>query len=206
MRRYVVSGFSRTKTGKEHPVTHSIRRLALLLVIALGVSACVTNRAQMPEPEPTLIVPAVPPRAIEPPLVVETPVEPPPVEPLPPPTTNSKPRPSRPAAESKADPKQDTPVEPVAATPAPAPVAQLRTPATPTGPEAIRQIREILDNTQKMLDSVQPPLSDDRKANLTSARALMQQSEEALRKEELTQARSFAERALNIAKVLLSGR
>ena len=107
---------------------------------------------------------------------------------------------------SKPDPKQDPPIEPVAATPAPAPVAQLRTPATPTGPEAIRQIREILDNTQKMLDSVQPPLSDDRKANLTSARALMQQSEEALRKEELTQARSFAERALNIAKVLLSGR
>ena len=188
-------------------MTYSIRSVAVLLVMALGISGCVSSRAQMPEPEPTLIVPAVPPRAIEPPLVVETPVEPPPVEPLPPPTTNSKPRPSRPAAESKADPKQDAPVEPVTAPPAPPPpVAQLRTPATPTGPEAIRQIREILDNTQKMLDSVQPPLSDDRKANLTSARALMQQSEEALRKEELAQARSFAERALNIAKVLLSGR
>ena len=187
-------------------MTHSIRRLALLLVIALGASGCVASRAQMPEPQPTLIVPPVPPRAIEPAPVVETPVEPPPVEPMPPPTTNSKPKPSRPAAESKADPKQDAPVEPAAAAPAPAPVAQLRTPATPTGPEAVRQIREILDNTQKMLDSVQPPLSDDRKANLTSARALMQQSEEALRKEELTQARSFAERALNIAKVLLSGR
>ena len=188
-------------------MTHSIRSLAALLVIALGISGCVSSRAQMPEPQPTLIVPPVPPRAIEPPPVVETPVELPPVEPLPPPTTNSKPRPSRPAAESKVEPKQDTPVEPVPATPAtPAPVAQLRTPATPTGPEAIRQIREILDNTQKMLDSVQPPLSDDRKANLTSARALMQQSEEALRKEELTQARSFAERALNIAKVLLTGR
>jgi type IV secretory pathway VirB10-like protein len=187
-------------------MTQSIRRLVLLLFVTLGISGCVTKRAQIPEPQPTLIVPAVPPRAIEPPLVVETPVEPPPVEPLPPPATSSKPRPSRPAAESKADPKQDTPIEPVTATPAPAPVAQLRTPATPTGAEAIRQIREILDSTQKMLDSVQPPLSDDRKANLTSARALMQQSEEALRKEELTQARSFAERALNIAKVLLSGR
>ena len=187
-------------------MTRSTHRLAVLLIIGLGVSGCVASRAQMPEPQPTLIVPAVPPRAIEPAPVVETPVEPPPVEPSPPPTTSSKPKPSRPATESKADPKQDTPVEPVTGPPAPAPVAQLRTPDTPTGPEAVRQIREILDNTQKMLDSVQPPLSDDRKANLTSARALMQQSEEAMRKEELTQARSFAERALNIAKVLLSGR
>jgi hypothetical protein len=188
-------------------VTHSIRRLALLLVIALGASSgCGASRALMPEPQPTLIVPPVPPRAIEPPPVVETTVEPPPVEPLPPPTSSNKPKPSRPAAEAKADPKQDVPIEPVAAPPAPPPVAQLRTPASPIGPEAVRQIREILDNTQKMLDSVQPPLSDDRKANLTSARALMQQSEEALRKEELAQARSFAERALNIAKVLLSGR
>jgi outer membrane biosynthesis protein TonB len=187
-------------------VTGSTHRLAVLLLLGLGMSGCVTNRAQMPEPQPTLNVPPVPPRAIELPPVVETPVEPPPVEPVPTPTSSNKPKPSRPPAEAKADPKQDTPIEPVAATPTPAPVAQLRTPATPTGPEAVRQIREILDSTQKMLDSVQPPLSDDRKANLTSARALMQQSEEALRKEELTQARSFAERALNIARVLLSGR
>jgi hypothetical protein len=188
-------------------VTHSIRSFALLLVIGLGASGCGASRTLMPEPQPTLIVPPVPPRAIEPPPVVEIPVEPPPVEPLPPPASSSKPKPSRPAAEAKAEPKQDVPIEPVAVPPAaPPPVAQLRTPASPIGPEAVRQIREILDNTQKMLDSVQPPLSDDRKANLTSARALMQQSEEALRKEELTQARSFAERALNIAKVLLSGR
>ena len=60
-----------------------------------------------------------------------------------------------------------------------------------------------------MLDKVEKsetPLSDDRKANLVQARALMQQTEEALKKEEVTQARSFAERAQNIAKLLASGR
>jgi phage shock protein A len=55
-----------------------------------------------------------------------------------------------------------------------------------------------------MLDKVESPLSDDRKANLTQARAFMQQAEEALKKEELTLARSLAERAQNIAKLLIS--
>jgi ElaB/YqjD/DUF883 family membrane-anchored ribosome-binding protein len=90
--------------------------------------------------------------------------------------------------------------------PNPPPVAQLRTPTTPTGPEAVRQVKEILDATQKMLDSVGSLTSDDRKANFATARSLVQQSEESLKKEELTQARSFAERAQQIAKVLLSGR
>jgi hypothetical protein len=88
-------------------------------------------------------------------------------------------------------------------------VAPLRTATAPSGQEAIRQIREILDATLKMLDKVEKsetPLSDDRKANLVQARALIQQTDEALKKEEVTQARSFAERAQNIAKLLASGR
>jgi type IV secretory pathway VirB10-like protein len=180
----------------------------MLLAIALSAAGCATSRAQIPEPQPTLVVPPVPPRAIEPPVVVEPPAVEPPVEaPVPAPTT-TKPNRPRPAADaSKPDPKQEPPPDTVAAVPPPPPVAPLRTATTPTGPEATRQIRDILENTQKMLDKVDTTnLSDDRKANLTSARALMQQAEEALKKEELTQARSFADRALNIAKVLLSGR
>jgi phage shock protein A len=97
----------------------------------------------------------------------------------------------------------------VAAVPTPPPVAPLRAATAPTGTEAIRQIKDILDTTLKMLDKVEKsetPLSDDRKANLSQARALVNQTEEALKKEELTQARSFAERAQNIAKLLASGR
>ena len=108
-------------------------------------------------------------------------------------------------AEAKPDPKQEPPVESVAAAP-PQPVAPLRTSTTPTGPEATRQIREILDNTQRMLDKVDSLSSDDRKANYDSAKNFMRQADEALKKEELTQARLFAERAQNIANQLQSGR
>lgn len=190
-------------------MTRSTLGLVVLLATGLGEAACATGRAQIPEQQPTLVVPPVPPRAIEPAPVVEPPVEPPPVEPPPPTPTTNKPRPPRPQADaSKPDPKEPPP-ETLTTVPTPAPVAPLRTATAPTGQEAIRQIRDILDSTVKMLDKVEKaesPLSDDRKANLSQARALVQQTEDALKKEELTQARSFAERAQNIAKLLLSGR
>ena len=189
-------------------MTRSTLKLAVLLVIGLIVSGCVTNRAQIPEQQPTLVVPPVPPRAIEPPVVVEPPVEPPPVEPPPTPAPTAKQKP-RPQADPKvADPKLEPPPDTSATvSTTPPPVAQLRTPTTPTGPEAARQIRDILDTTQKLLDKVDyPNLSDDRKANYTTAKAHIQQAEEALKKEELTQARSLADRAQVIAKLLLAGR
>ena len=191
-----------------HPVTRSALGLLVLVATTLGAAACATGRAQIPEPEPTLAVPPVPPRAIEPAPVPAPPVESPPVEPppaaAPPPRTNR----TRPPAEStKPDPKQpETPAETVGPVSGPPPVAPLRTPNTPTGPEAVRQIRDILDATQKLLVKVEQPLSDDRQANLTAAKAWIQQAEEALKKDELTQARSFAERAQNTAKLLVSGR
>ena len=186
-------------------MTRAVLSLALLLATGLSAVGCTSARAQFPEQQPTLVVPPVPPRAIEPVPVVTPPAEPPPVEPPPPPPPTNKPNRSRPPAEVKPDPKETLPE--VVATPAPAPVAPLRTPNAPTGPEATRQIRDIIDTTQKMLDKVDyPNQSDDRKANYTTAKAYIQQAEEAMKKEELTQARSFAERAQNIAKVLLSGR
>jgi hypothetical protein len=190
-------------------VTRSAIGLLVLVVTVVGAAACATGRAQIPEPEPVLAVPPVPPRAIDPPPVVEPAVEPPAAEPPPAPAPTVKPRP-RASSDPKPDPKQDPPIEPVGPVPNQQPPAQLRTPSTPSGPDAVRQIREIIDTTQRMLDKVEkvvdPPLSDDRKANLTSARAQIQQAEEMLKKDELTQARSFAERAQNIAKLLLSGR
>ena len=180
---------------------------AVLLVVVLGAAGCVTSRAQIPEPPPALVVPPVPPRAIEPPVIVEPPVEPPPVEPLPAPVTTSKPPRPRPAAD-KPDPKQEPPPDSGATLPTPAPVAPLRSAATPSGPEATKQIREILDSTQKMLDKVDPAslASDDRKANFEQAKAFLRQADDALKKEELTQARLFAERAQNIAKQLQPAR
>jgi outer membrane biosynthesis protein TonB len=189
-------------------VTRSIHSIAVLLLIALCAAGCATTRAQIPEQEPSLIVPPVPPRTIEPPVVVEPPAEPPPVEPAPMPAPTNRPSRPRPPVDSSkpADTKQEPPPETVASVPVPPPVAPLRSAATPSGPEATRQIREILDNTQKTLDKIDAQsLSDDRKAHYTSAKAFIQQAEDALKKEELTQARLFAERAQNFAR-LLAGR
>jgi outer membrane biosynthesis protein TonB len=187
-----------------HPVTRLAFGLAVVVMAAMA-SACATGRAQIPEPQPTLVVPPVPPRTIEP-LPVATPEpEPPVTDPPPPPPPAPKPRP-RPSTDPKPDPKETPPVEATSPPPNPPPVAPLRTPTTPAGPEAIVQIRDIIDTTQKMLDKVDSLGSDDRKANFATARSLLQQADEALKKDDLTQARSAAERALNIAKVLLSSR
>jgi hypothetical protein len=188
-------------------MTRRLLGLALLFASGIAAGGCATTRAQIPEQPPTLVVPPVPPRAIEPAPAPPPPAEPPVVESLPPPVVNNKPRPRPTVDTSKPDPKQEPPPDTVAVVPPPPPVPQLRTPTTPSGPEATRQIRDIIDTTQKLLDKLDyPNLSDDRKANYMSARAFIQQSEEALRKDELTQARSFAERAQTIAKVLLTGR
>ena len=200
MRRYQATH------GKKDLVTRSAIGLLVLVATTVGAAACATGRAQIPEPEPTLVVPPVPPRSIDPPPVVAPPVDLPITDILPPSPPPPRANRTRPAAEAKVEPKQEPPVESVGPVSNPAPVAPLRTATTPTGPEAVRQIREIVDATQKMLDSVGSLTSDDRKANYATARSLVQQSEEALKKEELTQARSFAERAQQIAKVLLSGR
>ena len=189
-------------------MTSRLPNLAVLLVIVLSGAGCVTSRAQIPEQPPTLAVPPVPPRAIEPPVIIEPPVEPPPVEPPPAPVATSKPPRPRPAAD-KPEPKQEPPPpDAVATVPTPPPVAPLRSAATPSGPEAERQIREILDATQKMLDKVDPAgrASDGSKANFEQAKAFLRQADDGLKKEELTQARLFAERAQNIAKQLQSGR
>ena len=163
-------------------MTSRLHNLAVLLVIGLSAAGCVTSRAQIPEQPPTLVVPPVPPRAIEPPVIVEPPVEPPPVEPAPAPVATSKPPTPRPAAD-KPDPKQEPPPDSGATVPTPPPVAPLRSATTPSGPEATRQIREILDTTQKMLDKVDPATLQRAtigRRTSTRRRAFMRQADEAL--------------------------
>jgi hypothetical protein len=180
----------------------------LLLVVASGVvSGCASSRAQVLEDQPTLAVPPVPPRSIEPPAIVE----PPPVEPLPevalPPATTTKPAP-RPGTRAT-DRPESKPEPPAEATPPPAtnpaPVAPLRTPNTPSGPEAARQIKDMLDRAADVLNRVDfQRLSDDRKANYRAAQSFVAQGREALKREDLSLARSFAVRAEDIARQLES--
>jgi outer membrane biosynthesis protein TonB len=171
----------------------------------LAVSAaCSSGRAQVIEDKPTLVVPPVPARNIEPP----PPVEPPPVDPPEDPTPAVDPPPSKPKSaprnETKPESKPENPPEATsAAAPNPPPVAPLRTPTTPSGPEAARQVRESLARTDSILSRVDyQKLTGDRRANYDQAKSFMSQADEALKKEDVTLARSFADRAENIAKML----
>ncbi|HEY7502278.1 MAG TPA: hypothetical protein VH740_27405 [Vicinamibacterales bacterium] len=182
-----------------------VKRLVLLLMAA-GLAACATGGAQVIEERPTLAVPPVPPRTIEAQPQVEPPVAEPIVEPVAPLPPAPKPRPNRPPAtsEPKPDPKPEQPVETVNATvPNPPPVAALRTPSTPSGPEATRQIKETLARAEGILSRVDyQRLSADKRANYDNAKAWMLQADEAIKKDDLRLAANLAERAENIAKLL----
>jgi hypothetical protein len=180
------------------------KSLVPLLLLAASM-ACTTGRANVIEDQPTLVVPPVPPRSIEPLPVVE----PPPVEPEPTPAAPvTPPARTKPVARNDAKPEPkpeppDTTTSGATLPNAPPPVAPLRTPATPTGPEAIRQVRDMVNRTESVLSRVDyQKLNPDRRLAYDTAKSFIQQAEEALKKEDLTLALSFAGRAENIAKQL----
>jgi outer membrane biosynthesis protein TonB len=183
---------------------HGLKRLVLVLVVA-GAAACASGRAQVIEDQPTLAVPPVPARTIEAQPQIEPPVSEPIVEPVPALPPPVKPRPNtRAASEPKPEPKPEVPAETANSTvPNPPPVAALRTPSTPSGPDATRQIQESLQRTESILSRVNyQRLSDDKRANYDNAKAWMEQAREAIKKDDLRQAQNFAERAENVAKQL----
>jgi outer membrane biosynthesis protein TonB len=188
----------------------AIRVLLLVALCGASLAGCASKAIQAVEDHPALVVPPVPPRAIEPAPVPETPPAEPVVEPPPTPTTTLKPtRTPRPATEKPEPKPAEVPPDTTAAAgpPNPPPVPPLRTATTPSGPEAQRQVRDILERAATILTKVDyQKLSDDRRANYNSAKNYMQQADEALKKDDLTLARSFADRAENIAKQLESGR
>jgi len=186
------------------------RLVVLLLVGGVAAGACATGRAQAIEDKPTLAVPPVPPRTIEPQPAAALP----PVEPMPEsnPTPPSSPKP-KPAARNSnepraADPKPETPETPPASTAPPtAPVAPLRSPSTPSGPDALRQVRDTITRAESILTRVDyQKLSDDRKATYNFAKNFIVQAEEKIKQEDFTLALSFAQRAETNAKMLDSGR
>jgi hypothetical protein len=186
---------------------------ALLLLLMLGMSvaagACsTTTRAQAPQDQPTLVVPPVPPRVIDPPR----PTEPATIEAVPdlptPPASLPRPKPTRDpkGGESKPDANKPETPDPATSQPAPAqPVPPLRS-LTLTGadaPETVRQIRDTINRVDVTLKTVHyPGLSNDRKANYDAAKGWAKQAEEALDKNDLVLAKSLADRADTIAKQL----
>lgn len=188
--------------------------LALLVAPALG---CTAARAQVqPEDHPALLVPPVPPRAIDP-----LPAEPPPIEPvgeLPSaPSAPPRPRPqnrepNKPAAsdpKSESKPAEAPPPDPASGQPAAQstpPVPPLRTPGTPDGPELAKQVRDTLDRATKILGNVDyQALKSDSRANYDNAKSFMKQAEDMLKANNPVAAKLLADRAENIAKQLAGG-
>ena len=176
-------------------------------MLLLPATACASAQAKAPVEIVSLDVPAVPPRVIDP-----VPIEAPPVLPVddlttpaPAPTpARPKPRPDANRTEPKAEVKPEPDPDPVAVPP-PAPVAPLRTGTSATGPEGERQVRDILNRAKTLLDSVDlKGLSDDRRANFDSAKDSIMRAEEAIKASNWVLARQVAERAENIAKLLVS--
>jgi outer membrane biosynthesis protein TonB len=181
-------------------------KVLVLLLLTAATAACAGARAQVIEDQPTLVVPPVPPRTIEP----QPPTEPPAIEPVPDlspsPAPAPKPKATAPRTnDSKPEPKPEAQPEATAAagTTSPPPVEPLRSPTTPSGPEAMRQIQESLARTDNVLSRVDyQKLTPDSKATYDAAKGFKQQAEEALKKDDINQARAFALRAENIAKKL----
>jgi hypothetical protein len=186
-----------------------MKKVLLLLALLLPAAACASARAQIqPEEHPALAVPPVPPRQIDP-----LPVEPLPLEPvgnLPSesvPTQPPRPRPPREPNNRTVDPKAEakppeTPPDPSTVAP---PVPPLRQGAT-DGPELERQVRETLDRANRMLGEINPDtLNEERRTNYDYAKSFIKQSLDAIKANNLTGAKALADRAENIAKLLVGG-
>jgi outer membrane biosynthesis protein TonB len=183
-----------------------VKTLVLLLLMA-ATAACGGTRAQVIEDQPTLAVPPVPPRTIEPQPATEPTVIPPVPDLSPTPAPPPKTRAAAPKTNdtTKPEPKPEAPPEAAAAagTSSPPPVEPLRTPTTPSGPEAMRQIQESLLRTDNVLSRVDyQKLTPDSRATYDAAKNFKLQAEEALKKDDINQARAFAQRAENIARKL----
>jgi len=177
--------------------------LAVWVCSALASGACATASAKVPADRPTLDVPAPPPRVIEP-TPQREPSMPEPVGELPPalpPNPRPKPAPNR--DPPRAEPKPEAPaVETVTVAPV-TPPPTLRTPGTADGAEAMRQVREVLDRANKTLGSIDYRLlNKDRRGQYDTAKNLITQSEDALKKSTFDIARKLADKADQIAKEL----
>ena len=176
-----------------------------LSVLAGATSACASAVARTPPERPALEVPAPPTKVVEPPPRPEP--MPDPVPDLPPAQpTNS--RPSRPPVREapRTEPKPEATTATTEAAPPPAPVTpapQLRLPNTPDASEAAKQVQTLIERAGKSLDSVNTKgFTKGRRAVYDSARGLLLQAQEALKKSDFEQARKLAEKVELTAKEL----
>src|SRR5687767_1891695 len=185
-----------------------MKRVLATVAVALGAgllsTACVTTRAQTPTQRPALEVPPVPPRVIEPVLPPEpTTLEPIAELPAAPANNTPRPRPNPPRdaareAKSEAKPPETPPVEtnPAPAPPTPAPVGPLRTSRTADGPQAERQIKDIIYRANGLLSKVDyQRLSAERQKAYNEAKQFVELAEGAIKDAKFEYALELAEKA-----------
>ena len=189
-----------------------MKHVATVLALATLVSGCVTPRAQTPVERPTLDVPPVPPRVIDPAPPPDRPQTIEPVAELPaekvssPPAKPraSSPRESRETAKPDAPKADIPPVEPPPALPAAAPSGQpIRTPGTLDAAAADRRIREILKSTQGVLNGIDyQRLRRERQAAYDQAKSHIEGAEAALKDSNFDLAKELADKAEKLAREL----
>jgi hypothetical protein len=154
-------------------------------------------------------VPPVPPRVIEPlPSTEPATLEPVPELPAGPSPAPTRPRPQPPrdsakTEQPKTEPKPENPPETTTPAHPTQPVPPLRPFGSVEGPEAERQVRDVIDRTYRILNNIDYQLlSDERKVNYDSAKNFLKLAEEQLKSSNFMNAKSQADRAETIAKRL----
>jgi hypothetical protein len=187
-------------------------RGACLLAATLLASACATSRAAAPVERPTLEVPPVPPRIVEPaPPPPET-NYPEPVGELPPekpatsttrakPPVSRDPSPQKPA-EAKPPETAPVPVEP----PPPAPPStgtQIRTPATADTAAAEKLVRDTILRARERLKNIDyQRLAEGAQKAYNEAKDFIDRAEVAIKASNLDLAKGLASNAEKLAKEL----
>ena len=179
--------------------------LGLSVLVGAASAACASVIAKAPAERPPLEVPAPPAKVVEPPPRPDP--GPDPVPDLPPAQpSNSRPPRQPPREQARTDPKPEATTTTTEATAPPPPVAaapQLRTPGTPDAGEAAKQVNDILDRVNKTLSSIDARrFPKTRKEQYDTAKHLVTQSQEALKKSDFENARKLATKAEDMANEL----
>jgi hypothetical protein len=177
-----------------------IARLLVVTLITVSGAACAKARAATEPPMPDLIPPPPPPRVVE-----RYPDPVPTIEPGPVQAALTSPPPSKPAAPPAAKPEPPKP-EPPRVEPIPVnnPPALTLKPAPGVAAQTEASIRAMLDSAQKNLLRVNyPALDADGRAQFDIARGFMSQAFEALKSNNLAFAGKLADKAAQMAEVLV---
>jgi hypothetical protein len=186
-----------------------MKRVLLVLLLGGVTAGCASAQAKAPADRPVMEVPPPPPRMIDPTPEAESPT--PALVPdlpttSPAPVTKPRPAPTRenkPPTEPKPpdNPPAEQPAPPTAPPPAPAP--QLRTPGSASGPEAAKQVKDLIDKARRTLESVDwRRLNRAQQEAYNNAKLMLTNAEEQLKESNFDIARENADKASRIATEL----